>query len=502
MRLLKFSLLCLIVLVAAACAPIATELPSPTPEAATVTPLPPTHATTVTPVPSNTATAPPAPTATRTPTAQAVVQPTLGYYNITPAADATLPTAIPTPVNAIKVESNIVNILLVGTDYRASEAGYRTDTLIIASINKDTGDVTLLSIPRDLYVYIPTWGMARINAAYGDGEKSQYAGGGPGLLKQTILYNLGIPIHYYALVNFDGFRQIVDTVGGVDVAVTCQLTEYKIKDPTLDEANPENYELYTQPIGVAHMDGALALWYARARPVGGDFFRGYRQRQVLRGIYQAAFDANLLPQIPQLYSDYREVIESDLGLWEVMQFVPLAAQAINLRSLHIGPNQTSNWRTPRGDDVLVPKAGPLMALSKEVLNVGPDNQLQRALPAVEVWNVSDNPDLTRFASETLRGEGFAPVVNTPESGATYTTTTLIDFTTNPKVSPLKKLVNATHVNNKHIFAQPDANSPVLFRLIVTDDYNPCPRLDWMDTNPISAATATAAAVTPTATPKP
>ena len=62
------------------------------------------------------------------------------------------------------------------------------------------------------------------------------------------------------------------------------MTEYKIKDPTLDESVPANYDLYTQPTGVTHMDGALALWFARARPVGGDFYRGYRQRQVLRAL--------------------------------------------------------------------------------------------------------------------------------------------------------------------------------------------------------------------------
>ena len=172
------------------------------------------------------ATPPPASTraATPTPTAQTKVEPTLGYYNITPAANATLATPIPTPVSQLDLDEDVVNILLIGTDYRAAEATFRTDTLIVVSINKKAGSVSMLSIPRDLYVYIPKWGMSRINSAYGAAASNAYPGGGPALLEQTLLYNLGIPIHYYALVNFDGFRQIVDTLGGIDVPVNCQVT--------------------------------------------------------------------------------------------------------------------------------------------------------------------------------------------------------------------------------------------------------------------------------------
>ena len=137
--------------------------------------------------------------------------------------------------------------MLIGTDSRPIDPTFRTDTLIVVSINKDAGTVSLLSIPRDLYVYIPTYGTARINLAFQAANSVAFTGGGPALLEQTILYNLGIPIQYYALVNFDGFRQVVDTLGGIDVPVNCQVTEYKLKDPTLDERVAANYDLYTQP---------------------------------------------------------------------------------------------------------------------------------------------------------------------------------------------------------------------------------------------------------------
>lgn len=481
----RFTLFASLILIAlAACNAPAT--PEPT-RPATATPIPSAtprggvqlNAPTPQPTPTRADTATPAGTAT--PTAQAVLAPTLGYYNITPAPDVTYVTAVPTPVEAIKLDTDLVNILLIGTDYRAAESAYRTDTLIVVSINKSTGLVTMLSIPRDLFVYIPTWGMSRINKAYNDGEKSHYPGDGPGLVKQTILYNLGIPIHYYALVNFAGFRQIVDTVGGVDVPVNCQLAEYKITDWSLSESDPASYELYTQTVGIAHMNGDLALWYARARPVGGDFFRSYRQRQVLRALYHTALDANMIPQIPALYNDFKEIIETDMGVWDAMQFAPLAAQFSDaqLRSLYIGPNQTTQWLTPNGDDVLLPRPEAMAAFVKDAFTP-PVNQLARDLPQVEIVNGTTNADLPRLAAETLANEGFIPVLGEMSTGVQLNApTTLTDFTTSAKGSPLKRLQSILHISDDHMIAQPDATSPVQFRLTLGDDYNACPRLDWV-----------------------
>ncbi len=138
------------------------------------------------------------------------------------------------------------------------------------------------------------------------------------------------------------------------MAVTCPLTEYKLKSPELDETQAENYELFTQPVGVTRMNGDIALWYARARPVGGDYFRSYRQRQVLRAIYRAGLDAGVLPQIPGLYADFQDVVATNMGLWDLMQFAPLAGEMkeAQIRSFAIGPNQTTARLTPKGDDVL------------------------------------------------------------------------------------------------------------------------------------------------------
>lgn len=433
--------------------------------------------------------APTLPPATATPTAQDKVDPTLGAFSITPLAGATLVTPNATAVTPLEIADAVINVLLIGTDYRAAESTFRTDTLIVASINTAAGTVSLLSIPRDLFVYVPMWGMARINRAYGAGESNGYPGGGAALLEQTILYNLGIPIHYYALVNFDGFRQIVDTLGGVEVPVTCQLTEYKLLDPALDESDPDNYSLYTQPAGVAHMDGALALWYARARPVGGDFFRGYRQRQVLRAMYHRAQSADLLAQIPALYGDFQEVVETDMGLWDIMQFVPLATRMDDaaIRSLNIGPNQTTGWTTPGGEAVLLPKADALRALVTDFLADPATNRLARDLTWVEIVNGAPGLVDPALAAETLRGDGFG-ITFAADAAAPQAQTILIDYTTSSKGSPVKRLQSLLHLADAQVLAQPNADSPVSFQLILGSDYNACPRLDWMDPALTGAAT--------------
>ena len=430
---------------------------------------------------------------TPTPTAQDKPAPTLGALSITPVVGATLVTPNATAVTPLEVTDAVVNVLLIGTDYRATDTTFRTDTLIVASINKTAGTVSLLSIPRDLFVYVPMWGMARINRAYGAGETNGYPGGGPALLEQTILYNLGIPIHYYALVNFDGFRQIVDTLGGVDVPVTCQLTEYKLLDPTLDEREPANYALYTQPIGLAHMDGALALWYARARPVGGDFFRGYRQRQVLRAMYHQAQSAGVLPQIPALYADFQDVVTTDMGLWDIMQFVPLATHMDDaaIRSLNIGPNQTTGWTTPSGESVLLPKPDALRALVTDFLADPATNRLVRDLTWVRIVNAAPGVIDPRLAAETLRGDGFGVTYGEDEV-TPQTQTILIDHSTSSKGSPVKRLQALLHLTDAQVLPDPNAASPVQFEVVLGTDYNACPRLDWMDTTNGAGATATPA----------
>ena len=127
-----------------------------------------------------------------------------------------------------------VNILVMGIDQREHEQGpWRTDTMLILTIDPVTVSGGMLSIPRDLWVPIPGYEEGRINTAHYLGEFYDYPGGGSALAVKTVQYNFGVPIHYYVRVNFAAFEQLVDLIGGIDVYV-----EEEIADPIYpDEAH-------------------------------------------------------------------------------------------------------------------------------------------------------------------------------------------------------------------------------------------------------------------------
>jgi anionic cell wall polymer biosynthesis LytR-Cps2A-Psr (LCP) family protein len=137
---------------------------------------------------------------------------------------ATLP--IPTAVPLQPIADDAVTIVLLGSDQRPDWDDWHTDLVQYVVIHPSTPAVAILSIPRDLYVYIPDFWMSRINFADMYGEMNDYEGGGLGLLNQAMLYNLGISADYYIKVEFDGLIGLVDAMGGIDVPVHCLLEDY------------------------------------------------------------------------------------------------------------------------------------------------------------------------------------------------------------------------------------------------------------------------------------
>ena len=182
---------------------------------------------------------------------------------------STLPTAVPDPVQPFAFHGDTVNILLLGSDRRTSRY-FRTDTLIVLSIQPHAGGAVMLSIPRDLYIYLPGYTMNRINTAYLHGELYSYPGGGKQMLFDAILYNLGIHIDHYAIIEMRGFEDLIDALGGVAVPVACPYTDWRLISPDLYDQDPDNWELHTVRAGLHHMPGEYALWYARSRKRSSD----------------------------------------------------------------------------------------------------------------------------------------------------------------------------------------------------------------------------------------
>jgi len=397
-------------------------------------------------------------------------------------------TAIPTPVPLIPSPPEAVNIVLLGTDTSAGNGAWRTDTIIVVSVDPIGPSVSMLSIPRDLFVYIPGYRMQRINVADGWGERVKYPGGGAGLIKQTLEYNLGIRVHYYARVNFDGFKKIVDTLGGIDVVVDCPLND-TFPDPDAPEGKTD---IDLAP-GVHHMDGKLALWYARSRWNTSDFDRARRQQRVLRAIWAKVRDLGLLGKLPDLWDDLQQTVQTDLTLENLLWLASIGAQldtetAIKSRFIDTRSGALKSWTTPEGAYVLLPIYDKLSPLVAEALAPPASNRAFQGWARVEVLNGTTWQDWGILAADRLLWEGFEVAGIGEAEEKNVQRTRIVDYTTSPKGSPLGRLMRLFRVRQEDVIARPGERDDVDFQIIVGYNYNPCYRA-W-------------GAPTPTPTPSP
>jgi LCP family protein required for cell wall assembly len=373
-------------------------------------------------------------------------------------------------VPAVQVPPGAINVVVLGSDRRPDWIDWHTDAIQVVSVQPDLPAVTVLSIPRDLYVYIPGFWMSRINFADMYGELYDYKGGGPALIQQTMLYNLGIPVHHYVRVDFDGFIGIVDILGGVDIPVHCRLQDYW---PYPDENG--QYPIKVLEPGVHHMDGETALWYARSRKTSSAFARERRQQQVLEAIWRKSRGLDMLPRIPQLWDQYRSMVVTDMNLIDVLRLAEVAfrldSQYVRLRN--IGYRHVIPWTTPSGGSVVLPRWEKIEPLVTEALGPVPEEQLWWAMQTVEVWNGTPFPGWDHLAADRLWREGFAAVIAEPDR-KDYVQTQLVDFTNPVQGSAASHLQRMFRVAPENATSVPDPDHRARYRLIIGADYQTCP----------------------------
>ena len=343
-----------------------------------------------------------------------------------------------------------VNILLLGMDRLAGQGVARTDVMVIASIFPDVPAVGLLSIPRDYYAWIPGWGLDKINTAYVRADRVGYPGGGPALAKATVEYNFGVPIHYYALVDFSSYRTIVDAVGGVDIIVECSF-----HDTYPDAESPTGQSDIDLEPGLHHLDGKHALWYVRSRWSTSDFDRHRRQQQVLLAILSKARSADMLLQVPELWGAYRESVETDLALPQVISLASVGVR-LDMRDIYNtfirGTTVLTSWTAPNGGAVLVPNLPAVQALVEDAMRPLASSRASQRAYRVAVSNGTWNQAWGDVAAYRLGLEGF--VVDSVTGIEPVARTQVIDFTTTSKGSPLWKLTTMYRLQAGDVVAQP------------------------------------------------
>ena len=332
-----------------------------------------------------------------------------------------------------EISGGRINILVMGLDRRPHEgqAPTRTDTMFVLTIDASTRSARGLAIPRDLLVDIPTPNGTfsdRINTAYVLGETQGYPGGGIGTVEATVESLLGMKIDHYILVDFEGFKQVVDLLGGIDVDVPSP----GVNDPTYSETEllGDFYPCIFEP-GTYHMDGSEALCYARVRRNSSDLDRILRQQRIIFAVMDKATQLNVLADptnVVNLWQRYKSTITTDINDLQIPGFARLAA-AIDqdqMAFLSLGP-ATTPYITPEGAAVLLPSEEGIRQIVEAFLA---DNRLLQEGAVVEVQNRTGQEGQAVQAAEYFISLGIPQdsLITVTTSLEDQPKTEIIDFT--------------------------------------------------------------------------
>jgi polyisoprenyl-teichoic acid--peptidoglycan teichoic acid transferase len=364
-----------------------------------------------------------------------------------------------------------VNILFAGDSADRSDGGGGgdlTDSIMVVSIDTIHHTGFMLSIPRDTWVPIPTMGHQKINAAHEVTSFSQagYPQGGMGQLEEILNDDFGIPIDYYALVNYSAFQDAVNAVGGI--TVTIQSSDPRgLYDPSRMSPG-SRLPLIKLPNGPVNLDGQTALNLARARGdawgsygfAQSDFDRTQHQRQMLTALEQKATTVGVLSnplKISQLFGALGKNVQTDLTIDDAVRIGQLSKSfnVNNLQSLALGTSgqnaMLASYVTSTGQDALIPKAGldDFSGIRQYYQQLTSNNPVVKEAPSVVVINGSSVTGLARKEGTALQDKGFA-MLSAATASTVYPNSTVVDLTNGQKPASkqiLQQLFNTTAVTS-------------------------------------------------------
>jgi LCP family protein required for cell wall assembly len=416
----------------------------------------------------------------------------------TPEAIQDLPTpeavapeiALPDPWDG----ASRVNILFIGVDYgdwsEDRMGASRSDTMILFTIDPLSKTAGMLSIPRDLWVNIPGHGYGKINTAYYIGDAFKLPGGGPALAMKTVEQVIGVPVHYYAQVDFQTFIDMIDEIGGIDIYIP----ETRL---ILDRIGPGQDKVALRGPGMRHLNGWKTLAYARIRKQteGGDVDRSERQMRVIMGIRDKVLDPENFPMLvakaPKLYAQLSSGIHTNLSLDDALELAVLAKDIPpeNIKKGIINYEMVTLTKSPDGLDIFKPITDKIRLLRDEIFTstgatgpmaTGDPAELMRTeAPRVRILNgASGIPQAAGLAARTadyFASQGIT-VVEMGDAGQAYSRTTLTVYTSD--LYTLRYLITLFGVNsNAQISFKYEPASPVDIEVRLGNDWalnNPMP----------------------------
>jgi LCP family protein required for cell wall assembly len=372
-----------------------------------------------------------------------------------------------------------VTILIMGLDYRDWSANEgtgpsRTDSMMLLTIDPVSKTAGMLSIPRDLWAVIPGFTPNKINTAYYFGELYKVPGGGPELAMRTVEQTIGVPIDYYAQIDFTAFIRFIDLIGGVTIDVPEAITV----DPIGADTNPKNLKPGRQTL-----NGIVTLAYARERhAAGGDFARAQRQQQVIFALRERVLEPNVLAGLianaNQLYAELSAGIQTNLPLQDAIQLLVLAAQVqqSDIKQGVISEQYVVYGRSPDDLAILIPIPDKIRELRDSIFTGNqalgpqtpgtPEQRVAAEAASISIQNGSPDGGLGERARNFLAGLG-ANIIEVRGASVSLSQTVIVDHTGNPYT--VGYLVNLLGLSGARIIHEYDPNSSVDIELRLGSD---------------------------------
>lgn len=340
-----------------------------------------------------------------------------------------------------------VNVLVIGIGGKNHPGGQLADTIMIVSIDPINNTAAMLSIPRDFYLKVPNYYSMRINEVHSAGEsnsKQKKEGGGPKLLADTLENVLGIPVHYYVRVDFDGFIQAVDTVGGIEIK-----TDQAIFDPFIENSYGSGKYGFSIKPGTHHLDGKRALQYGRSRKTSSDFARAERQQEVLVALKNKILSISTLTnpvKLSNLISAAGDHARTDLRIDEILKLIKIGEKIDSNTVDHfVFSNAGDNYLAGKnigGASVLVPKAGlnnftEIRKFVRSEFLV--DGFIKKESAKITVLNGTAKPGLAKEVGEYLKDYGYNIVEVADAPTKDVKTTVIYDQSSGQKPFTMKLL---------------------------------------------------------------